>query len=398
MNPTADTIIRGGTLVDGSGGEPRVADVAITGGRIVAVGKALAGQGRDEIDARDRLVTPGFVDIHTHYDGQATWGNRLSPSSTHGVTTAVMGNCGVGFAPCRPDDRDRLVRLIEGVEDLPEPVLTAGLSWNWRSFPDYMDLLAQRRFDIDVAAQLPHGAVRVFAMGQRALDLEPAGEDDIACMANLAREAMAAGALGFSTSRTLNHRGSDGVLTPTLKAQEDELTGIAMALRDAGAGVLQVVSDVLEPETELPMLQRIVERSGRPLSISLMQVHQAPDRWRTILDWIGQASAQGLPILGQVCGRPIGRLLGFELSENPFSYCPSFLALAHLSVADRLAALADPVVRARIVAETPIDRGEAARGDSGLSERSTPSSRSKTCRTTSRARRTWSPPAPGVTG
>ena len=367
MSATVDLVIRRGTLVDGSGGEPYLADVAIAGGLISAVGVDLTCRGREEIDAHGLMVTPGFVDIHTHYDGQATWEHRMRPSSAHGVTTAIMGNCGVGFAPCRPDDRDRLVRLIEGVEDLPEPVLTAGLAWNWRSFPDYMDVLASRRFDIDIAAQLPHGPVRVFAMGQRALDLEPANAQDIACMAGIAREAMAAGALGFTTSRTLNHRGSNGGLTPSLKAAEDELSGIALALTEAGAGVLQVVSDVLEPETELPMLQRVVERSGRPLSISLMQVHYAPDRWRIILDWIAAAAAKGLPILGQVCGRPIGRLLGFELSENPFSYCPGFLELAHLSVLDRLAALGDPDRRARIIGETPMDRGEAAR-DRGLRE------------------------------
>jgi len=228
MERAHDLVIRGGTLVDGSGAPPREADVAVKDGKIAAVGK-VAGRGTEEIDARGMLVTPGFVDIHTHYDGQATWDQRMQPSSWHGVTTVVMGNCGVGFAPCHPEDHDRLVRLMEGVEDIPFPVLSEGLPWNWRSFPDYLGSLAGRAFDVDIGAQLPHAALRVFVMGERGANREEASAQDIAAMAAIAQEAVEAGALGFSTSRTLNHRTSDGQPTPTLTASEDELTGIAMA-------------------------------------------------------------------------------------------------------------------------------------------------------------------------
>ena len=226
MERAWDLVVRGGTVVDGSGGASFEADVAIKDGRIVEVGK-VRGEGREELDARGLLVTPGFVDIHTHYDGQATWDTHMQPSSWHGVTTVVMGNCGVGFAPCRPQDHDRLVRLMEGVEDIPFPVLSEGLPWNWESFPDYLDSLASRPFDVDIGAQLPHAALRVFVMGERGANREEASPADIAAMAAIAKGAVEAGALGFSTSRTLNHRTSEGQPTPTLTATEEELTGIA---------------------------------------------------------------------------------------------------------------------------------------------------------------------------
>lgn len=348
----ADLIVRGGTIVDGTGGDPFDADVAIRNGRIVAIGKGLASCAAEEMDAAGLLVTPGFVDIHTHYDGQVTWENTLRPTSGHGVTTAVMGNCGIGFAPCRPEDRQMLMRLMEGVEDLPEPVLAAGLPWNWTSFPEYLDRLGARAYDVDFAAQLPHSALRVFAMGQRGLDRESATPEDIRLMAALAKEAVEAGALGFSTSRTINHRASDGRHVPTLTATEDELTGIAMGLRSAGRGVLQLVSDFNDLELELPMLQRIVEASGRPLSIAVIQWHHAPERWRTILNWVDDVRADGLPVIAQVPGRPVGLLLGFELTMNPFMFCPSYAALGALPVEKKLAALADPDLRARILAES----------------------------------------------
>jgi N-acyl-D-aspartate/D-glutamate deacylase len=280
-----------------------------------------------------------------------TWEHTLQPTSGHGVTTAVMGNCGIGFAPCRPEDRTRLMRLMEGVEDLPEPVLAAGLPWNWTSFPDYLDSLAARAYDIDFAAQLPHSALRVFAMGQRGADRAPANADDIALMARLAEQAMDAGALGFSTSRTINHRASDGSAVPTLTAAEDELTGIALGLKAAGKGVLQLVSDFEDMPAELPMLRRMVEASGRPLSIAVMQWHHAPERWQTLLAWVAESNRMGLRIAAQVPGRPIGLLLGFELSMNPFMFCRSYKALADKPVAERLAALADRALRAQIIAE-----------------------------------------------
>lgn len=349
---THDLVIRGGLLYDGTGGPPRESDIAVDGGHISAVGK-VAGKGREEIEARGQIVTPGVVDIHTHYDGQAIWGEELTPSSMHGVTTAVMGNCGVGFAPCRTQDHDRLIRLMEGVEDIPFPVLAEGLSWDWESFPDYLDVLAARRFDIDLAAQLPHAALRVYVMGERGANREDATLDDIAAMAALAKEAVEAGALGFSTSRTLNHRTSDGDPTPTLTASEAELTGIALALKAAGKGVLQFVSDFNDPEKEAAMLRRIVEASGRPLSVSLAQADVAPEGWRALLSVIEQAAEDGLPMKAQVCGRPVGLLLGLELTLNPFSASPVYQAIAERPFAERLAALRDPDFRARLLADEP---------------------------------------------
>jgi len=345
-----DLVVRGGTLADGTGAPVYEADIAIKDGRIAALGD-IRGSGAQEIDARGKLVTPGFVDIHTHYDGQVTWDAHMQPSSWHGVTTVVMGNCGVGFAPCRPEDHDRLIRLMEGVEDIPFPVLTQGLAWNWESFPDYLDALSQRRFDVDIGAQLPHAALRVFVMGERGAAREPATGADIAAMAELAQQAMTAGALGFSTSRTLNHRTSDGQPTPTLTAGEDELTGIAMGLARAGKGVLQVVSDFADPEAEFAMLRRIVEASGRPLSFSLTQAPKAPQAWRLLLDALSDATGAGLPMKAQVCGRPVGILFGLELTLNPFSQQPTYQAIAHLPLAERVARLADPQVRAALLAE-----------------------------------------------
>ncbi len=355
MEKIYDLVIRGGTLVDGTGRPPFETDVAIKNGRVAGLGR-IAGAGAEEIDARGKLVTPGFVDIHTHYDGQAVWGERMQPSSLHGVTTVVMGNCGVGFAPCRPDDHDRLVRLMEGVEDIPFPVLSEGLPWTWESFPEYLDALARRRFDVDVGGQLPHAALRVYVMGERGANRDPATDADIAAMSDLAARAVEAGALGFSTSRTLNHRTSDGQPTPTLTASEDELTGIALGLAraegGAGRGVLQFVSDFADPDAEFAMLTRIVERSGRPLSFSLTQHARAPAQWRRTLERLSAATARGLPMKAQVCGRPVGILFGFELTLNPFTHHPSYREIARLPLQTRVARLRDPGFRARLLSET----------------------------------------------
>ena len=348
-----DLVIRGGSVADGSGAPVREADIAIKGDTIVAVGK-LSGRGAEEIDARGKLVTPGFVDVHTHYDGQATWDERMQPSSWHGATTVIMGNCGVGFAPCKPNDHDRLVRLMEGVEDIPFPVLSQGLPWNWESYPDYLDALSQRRFDMDVGSQLPHAALRVYVMGERGVAREPATPDDIAQMAAIAKTAMQAGAMGFSTSRTLNHRDSEGNPTPTLTAEEDELVGIAMGLKAAGAGALQFVSDFTDAEAEFALMRQMVRKSGRPLSFSLLQGHVAPDKWRLLLDRTAEANAEGLTIRAQVAGRPVGVLLGLELTMNPFSKNPVYREIASLPLADRVARLRDPEFRARLLATPPI--------------------------------------------
>ena len=349
-----DLVIRGGHIVDGSGAPGFMGDVAVENGRIAAVGQ-FSGNGVEEIDAKGLIVTPGFVDVHTHYDGQATWDQRLQPSSWHGVTTVIAGNCGVGFAPCRVEDQDRLIRLMEGVEDLPFPVLKEGLKWNWRSFPEYLDSLSGRAFDMDIGLQLPHAALRVFVMGQRGADREPASADDIAQMAALAQTAMDAGAMGFSTSRTLNHRTSDGQPTPTLTAAEDELMGIALALgragNGAGKGVLQFVSDFANPEAEFAMMRRLCEASGRPLSFSLAQSPVAPRGWRKLLDLLEQATAAGLPMKAQVAARPVGVLLALDLTLNPFSLHPDWPKGASLDEQRRL--LADPDFVARLITNPP---------------------------------------------
>ena len=347
-----DLVIRGGFVVDGSGAPGRDGDIAIHQGKIAEVG-SVSGSGTDEIDASGKIVTPGFVDIHTHYDGQVTWGDALSPSSNHGVTTAIMGNCGVGFAPVREIDHDRLIRLMEGVEDIPFPVLAEGLPWDWESFPDYLDSLKDRAFDIDVGAQLPHAALRVYVMGDRGANRDDATDEDIAAMAQLAKAAVEAGALGFSTSRTLNHRTSDGQPTPTLTASEKELTGIAMALGEAGKGVLQFVSDFNDPQKEAAMLRRIVERSGRPLSVSLAQADVAPEGWRLLLAEIEAAAEAGLEMRAQVGPRPVGLLLGLELTLNPFSGHPLYQAIAPEPFETRLAALRDPDFRTRLLSDEP---------------------------------------------
>lgn len=348
---TPDLVIRGGTVADGSGGALFEADVAVNGGKISEVGK-VAGTGREEIDACGKLVTPGFVDVHTHYDGQVTWSQDITPSSQNGVTTAIMGNCGVGFAPCKPDDHTRLIQLMEGVEDIPEPVLSADIPWAWESFPDYMDWLSRRDFDIDVGAQLPHAALRVYVMGERGARRDPSTAEDNAAMARLAGEAVRSGALGFSTSRTLNHRTSTGDFTPTLKAGEDELTAIAGAMHRQGRSVLQFVLDLSTLHEDLPMMLRVADSTKCPISFSITQNDKAPQRWRQTLDEINAAARRGLSITAQIAARPVGLLLGLELSRNPFQTHPSYRAIAHLPLQERLARLHQPDVRKAILRET----------------------------------------------
>ena len=348
-----DLILRGGNIADGKGGALYEGDVAVKDGRIAAIG-AVAGKGADEIDAKGMLVTPGFVDIHTHYDGQATWDQRLAPSSWHGVTTVVMGNCGVGFAPVHPTDHARLIELMEGVEDIPGVALHEGLKWNWQSFGDYLDALEQVPHDIDVCAQLAHGALRVYVMGERGAAIEPANDGDIAKMRHLTKEAMEAGALGFTTSRTILHRSVKGEPTPGLRAEEAELMGIAMGIADAGRGVMELISDFDTPDpiTEFGMIRRLVERSGRPLSLSLAQAGSSADGWRGLLGLIEQASKDGLPIRGQVAPRPIGLLLGLQGTINPFIAHETFAEIKDKPLADKVRIMRDPSFRARMLAET----------------------------------------------
>ncbi|MGH6809835.1 MAG: N-acyl-D-amino-acid deacylase family protein, partial [Ensifer adhaerens] len=348
-----DIVIRGGLVVDGSGGEPYKADVAITGGKIVAVGHVLE-HGTEEISAAGRIVTPGFIDIHTHYDGQITWENSLAPSSDHGVTTVVMGNCGVGFAPCKMENRDLLVRVMEGVEDIPEAVMAEGLPWNWESFPDYLDVLAGRQADIDFAAQIPHAPIRIHVMGQRGADREPPTDDDLEQMTRLVAEAVRAGALGVSTSRSLAHRTADGALAPTVTSEERELIALARGLRKAGSGVFQLIPGAHEgkdPAEEMALLRRLVEVSGRPLSFSLLNTVQHPGNMDITLGLLSQATAEGIPIRAQIFPRGVGILFGLELSFHPFRFHPSYREIEHLPLDQRVAAMRGPEMRARLLAE-----------------------------------------------
>lgn len=354
-----DLVVRGGDVIDGTGVPARPADVAIRDGIIVEVGD-VQGSGAKEIDADGALVIPGIVDIHAHYDGQATWEERMQPSSWHGVTTVVMGNCGVGFAPVHDHDHDRLIELMEGVEDIPGAALHEGLAWDWNSFSEFLDAVDARAHDIDVAAQVPHGALRLHVMGERGADHEDATMNDIAAMADLARAGIEAGGLGFTTSRTRNHKTSTGAYTPTLTAAPDELIGIAEAIGAAGTGVLQVVSDFLDVDDEFSTLRQMVARSGRPMSISVARNPMVPDAYKSILDHISAANADGLTMTGQVAARAVGLILGLELTLNPFLTNSVYGEVADLPLAEKAAALRDPSFRERLLTQ---QRNELASRD-----------------------------------
>jgi N-acyl-D-aspartate/D-glutamate deacylase len=353
-----DLVIKNGVVVDGTGAAQFAADVAVEGGRIVEVGK-VTGAARRTLDADGALVTPGFVDIHTHYDGQVCWDSVLAPSSINGVTSVAMGNCGVGFAPAYADKHDWLIALLEGVEDIPGTALAEGLTWDWESFPDYLDALSRRSFAVDVGAHMPHAALRAFVMGDRGGDhtAEPT-EAEIARMADLTAQALEAGALGFSTSRTYVHRSRDGANIGTLSAGDAELLGIAEALKRTGKGVIQLISDAyLTPDdtfaaAELALIRRLARTSGRRLSFTVQQTDDAPDRWKTIFAEIEAMTAEGLKVSAQVAPRPVGILLSFASSANPFFITPTWRQISSgATVEQRLARLADPAVRAAILAE-----------------------------------------------
>ena len=347
-----DTVIRGGTIIDGTGKPRYTGDVAIDDGRLAQVG-GTCGRGKREINAHGLLVTPGWVDVHTHYDGQATWDPVLAPSSCQGSTTILMGNCGVGFAPVRPVHQEALIELMEGVEDIPGSALAEGLEWDWESFPDYLDALARRERTIDVGAQMPHHALRVYVMGERAIQHEPARHDDIDAMRKLTAEAIAAGAFGFTTSRTDQHKTVAGEMVPGRYSEVDELVGIGRGLSDAGAGAFGMISDFEDEDAEFKWLTQIGRETGRPLWFLLTDRAYDPKRWRRLLDGVSVARQHGAALTAQVAGRSIGLVLGLSTSLTPFSIRPTFRDLESLPIAERLQRLRDPRVR-RAILEEPV--------------------------------------------
>jgi N-acyl-D-aspartate/D-glutamate deacylase len=354
--PEFDLVLRGGTIIDGTGNPPRTGDVGVSAGTIVAVGTA-DGRAHRELDVTGALVTPGFVDVHTHYDGQATWDSRLSPSSWNGVTTVVMGNCGVGFAPVKPADHARLIELMEGVEDIPGTALHEGLQWDWETFPEYLDALERRPHDVDFATQIPHAALRVNVMGERAIAHEPATEAEIAAMASAAAEAIRAGALGFSTSRTLNHKSVQGEVIPSYGAGMDELLAIATAVGATGQGVLQLITDFLDFGTDFAIIEGMLQAARRPMSISLLQYRDRPYDYRAVLHFLAQMNAAGHRLRGQVGARPIGVLHGLGSSRHPFMVNPVWRSeLAHLTPAEQAKRMADPVLKNRILQSQTADK------------------------------------------
>ncbi|WP_179466318.1 N-acyl-D-amino-acid deacylase family protein [Mycolicibacterium vinylchloridicum] len=353
-----DLVIRNGTIVDGTGGDPYRGDVAISDGVIAAVG-TVDGTGTREIDATGLLVTPGFVDLHTHYDGQAIWSDRMTPSSAHGVTTAVMGNCGVGFAPCRPEDHDVLVDVMAGVEDIPGVVMVDGLPWTWETFPEFLDALESRQRDIDVAAFLPHSPLRVYVMGQRGVDRELPTAEDLAMMRKLAAEAIHAGALGFASSRLTLHKTSGGQPIPSYEAQYEEIEAIARGVDDAGGGLLQFVPDLMAGDYEgaLSAVFDVASEVGLPVTFTLAIGNAGPPIHLDALRMVEKANSNGGDVTGQIFPRPIGLVLGLDLSGNPFVLYPAYREIADLPLAERVAEMRKPEVRERILNDKPASDG-----------------------------------------
>jgi N-acyl-D-aspartate/D-glutamate deacylase len=347
-----DIVICGGTIVDGTGTAPASGDVAISGGRIAGVG-GKQGPGKREIDAAGLLVTPGWVDVHTHYDGQAMWDPLLAPSCWHGVTTVMFGNCGVGFAPVKKEHRGALMDLMEGVEEIPNPVLAAGLNWEWETFPQFMDELDRRPRAIDIAAQVAHLPLRVYVMGDRAVRREPATPDDIAAMRNLTIEALRSGAFGFTTSRTDSHKTPDGELVPSRDADDHELLGIGAALGVTGSGAFGMNSDFDDEEFELRWIRKQSQSTGRPVWFLLTDRYSDPQRWRRLIKATHGMRAEGLPVTAQMAGRPIGVMMGIGTALNPFTVRPTYKKLESLPIEEQRRRLRDPETRRQILSETP---------------------------------------------
>jgi len=358
-----DLVIRNARLVDGSGTPARMADVEVHDGLIVDVATAgSAGTADRVIDADGLLLTPGWVDVHTHYDAQASWDPYLTPSSWHGVTSVVMGNCGVGFAPAAPDRHDWLIELMEGVEDIPGSAMTEGITWEWESFEEFLDALDARHYAIDLGAQIAHGPVRGYVMGDRGAANETATPDDIAAMAAIVESGLRAGALGFSTSRTPLHKSLSGELVPGTHAGADELFGIADALGRVGHGVFQFAPEHLDvPTREMPWMRELARRTGRTVSVNLNQPNSAPDLWRDVLDLIDAARADGLDIVAQVAGRVVGLLMCLEGSFNPLDFHPAYGPYSGLPLDERVRALQQPELREALRVE-PDDRFDRCSG------------------------------------
>ena len=351
-----DLIIKNGTVYDGTGDKPFVADIAIKGRKIEAIGE-LEEVSKQTINAEGKIVAPGFVDIHTHYDGQVTWDPYLRPSTYHGVTTVVMGNCGVGFSPCKPEERDWLISLMEGVEDIPGTALHEGINWQWESFPEYLDILENKPLAIDVGTQIPHGAVRAYVMGQRGINREEATQEEIDRMSQLVKEAIQAGAFGFSTSRTEKHRDSSGALTPSITAHKNELVSIANSIGELNSGVLQGISDFYDFESEFDIFKEMSQSSGRPISITVEQMDQRPDWWHQLLDGIEAAQNEGINMYGQVPPRATGINMGLEVTLNPFTFYPSFYDLSKKSLEEKVATMRDPKFKKKLLSEQPVSIG-----------------------------------------
>ena len=348
-----DLIIKNGSIYDGKGSEPYQADIAISNEKIVEIGD-IKGEAKKVIDAEGKIVTPGFVDIHTHYDGQVTWDPYLRPSTYHGVTTVVMGNCGVGFSPCKPDQRDWLIGLMEGVEDIPGTALHEGIDWEWESFPEYLDALEKKPLAIDVGTQIPHGAVRAYVMGERGINHEEASQEEIDTMKEIVQEAIKAGAYGFSTSRTEKHNDVNGNLTPSITAHKNELVEIAKSLGEINQGVLQGISDFYDFDSEFDIFKAMSKESGRPISITVEQQDARPEWWEQLLDGIEDAQSEGINMYGQVPPRATGILMGLTATLNPFRFHPAYMEIADLALEERVEIMSNDEFKEKLLNDNAV--------------------------------------------